>query len=336
MSGISLFSKQPELTPAQIKELRQTRVSFQDYLSKLQTDTTTDVQNKRVTPEGAKKIFNQIKTTQIWLASNPNANLNEILAKRDEITAEVRRILQVDMLLGYIYNGISASPIVIRKALDKKIIDSDKGAKLTALLNETKTWYNKNKDTLIPVDLQTKGQEIVNTFITIVPDRNAQTFLVSELQPIVFQSTSDARDRIAKEQISVDKNKAATVDVNEGVNTIIATCIQTFTGLFTAAFLIMCGSFAANFAIGRVPAYRVLYFIWGSLPPFAPFVLLYAIYKRLGEGRLPIYAILPLSIEPATTRFGKFLWYPFYWVPDAQAKSAYSAFQASLAETMSA
>jgi hypothetical protein len=305
-------------------------------LSKLQTDTTTDVQNKRVTPEGAKKIFNQIKIAQTWLASNPNANLNEILAKRDEITAESRRILQIDMSLGFMYNGILASPLVIEKAFNKKIIDSDKQAKLTALLKDTNTWYTKNKDTLIPVDLQTKGQEIVNTFITIVPDKNAQSFLVSELQPLVFQSTSDARDRVAKEQASLNKNKADTVDVNEGVNTIIATCIQTFIGLFVLAFLLMCGSFAANFAIGRVPAYRVLYFIWGALPPFAPFVLCYAIYKRLHDGRLPIYAMLPLSIEPATTRFGKFLWYPFYWVPDNEATSAYRAFQTSLAETMSA
>ena len=336
MSGISLFSKPPELTPQQIKELRQTRVNFQDYLSKLQTDTTTDVQNKRVTPEGAKRIFNQIKTSQVWLASNPNANLNEILAKRDEITAESRRILQVDMPLGYIYNGILAAPLIIEKGFNKKIIDSDKQAKLTALLNDTNTWYTKNKDNLIPVDLQTKGQEIVNTFTVIVPDRNAQSFLVSEMQPLVFQSTSEARDRIAIEQASVNKNKAANVDVNEGVNTIIATCIQTFTGLFVTAILIMCGSFAANFAIGRVPSYRILYFIWGALPSFAPFVLLYAIYKRIHDGRLPIYAILPLSIEPATTRFGKYLWYPFYWVPDAEAKSAYTAFQASLAGTMSA
>ena len=126
------------------------------------------------------------------------------------------------------------------------------------------------------------------------------------------------------------------MDVNEGINTILEVTIKTVVGLFTTAVLIMCGSFAANFAIGRVPAYRVLYFIWGALPPFAPFVLLYAIYKRLREGRLPIYAMLPLSIEPATTRFGKYLWYPFYWVPDAEAKSAYTAFQASLAETMSA
>jgi hypothetical protein len=336
MSGISLFSKQPELTPEQIKELRKTRVEFQDYLSKLQTDTTTDAEKKRVTPEGAKKIFNQIKLSQTWLASNPNANINEILAKRDEITAEANRVLKVDMTLGYIYNGIIASPIIIRKAIDKKIIDSDKGAKLTALLNDIKTWYDTNKDTLIPIDLQTKYREITNTFITIVPDQKAHIFFESELQPIVIQSTSDARDRIAKEEASLNRFKAANVDVNEGINTILEVTIKTVVGLFTTAVLIMCGSFAANFAIGRVPAYRALYFIWGALPPFAPFVLLYAIYRRLHDGRLPIYAILPLSIEPATTRLGKFLWYPFFWVPDAEAKSAYSAFQASLAETMSA
>jgi hypothetical protein len=190
--------------------------------------------------------------------------------------------------------------------------------------------------TVTSIDIQSKIQELQDKFNTLVSDPNAKNFMINELTQIVKQGAQEARLTVTKHEDDLKKVKDATVDINEGINTVLNTCIQTFVGLFVVAFLLMCGSFAANFAIGRVPAYRVLYFIWGSLPPFAPFVLLYAIYKRLSEGRLPIYAILPLSIEPATTRFGKFLWYPFYWVPDAQAKSAYSAFQASLAETMSA
>lgn len=43
-----------------------------------------------------------------------------------------------------------------------------------------------------------------------------------------------------------------------------------------------------------------------------------------------MYAILPVSIEMATTSFGRYLWYPFYWVPDQESNKTYNDFQDSL------
>ena len=93
---------------------------------------------------------------------------------------------------------------------------------------------------------------------------------------------------------------------------------------------LLSGSFAANFAIGRVPAYRVLYFLYGCIPIFTPLVLLYTIYKRIKDGRIPVYTMLPISIDPATTRLGRLLWRPFYWIPDQQAIDAFKHFNDSL------
>jgi len=335
MSWISNIFPQNQ-TPDQTAQIRKIRVEFQDFLNKTQTNVTSDARANRVTPEGANKVLNQIKIAQTWLSATPNANLNEVLAKRDEVSAEINRILTIDAPLGAFYNGTIAAPVIVDTALNKKLIDSTLKAKLLAESKNATTWYNENKDTATSIDVETKVQELQDKFNNLVTDSNAKTFMLNELKPILSQAAKDAKESITRQQNALDRNKAATVDVNEGINTILETTVKTVLGLFITAVLIMCGSFAANFAIGRVPAYRVLYFIWGALPPFAPFILLYAIYRRLHDGRLPIYAILPLSIEPATTRLGKYLWYPFFWVPDAEAKSAYSAFQASLAETMSA
>lgn len=333
---MSLFFRQPELTSEQIAQIRKARTDFQDFLTKTQTNTTSDATANRLTPEGAKSVLNQIKIAQTWLSSTPNANLNEILTKRDEIVAEINRVLTIDAPLGRFYNGTISAPVIINTAFNKKLIDSTLQAKLLAESTNTTAWYNKNMKTVTSIDIQSKIQELQDKFNTLVSDPTAKSFMINELTQIVNQGAQEARLTVTKHEDDLKKVKDATVDINEGMNTILNTCIQTFVGLFVVAFLLMCGSFAANFAIGRVPAYRVLYFIWGALPPFAPLVLLYAIYKRLRDGRLPIYAMLPLSIEPATTRLGKYLWYPFYWVPDNDATSAYKAFEASLKETMSA
>jgi len=43
-----------------------------------------------------------------------------------------------------------------------------------------------------------------------------------------------------------------------------------------------------------------------------------------------MYAILPISIEPASTRLGQFLWYPFYYVPDVEQATLYKQFQETI------
>jgi hypothetical protein len=58
--------------------------------------------------------------------------------------------------------------------------------------------------------------------------------------------------------------------------------------------------------------------------------ILTAIIKRIKDGPLHLYGILPTSIEPGSTRLGRLLWYPFYWQPDQAALDAYETFQKNL------
>jgi hypothetical protein len=140
------------------------------------------------------------------------------------------------------------------------------------------------------------------------------------------QLNSQLAEYVSKQK-EIDKQK---VDIKSSGQIVLGTALQVFCSLLFIAFCIMCGSFSANMAICRPPMYRVLYFIYGTIPIFAPFVLLYTIYKRIKEGRLSVYTILPISIEPATTQLGKVLWYPFYWIPDQHAIDEYNKFMVSL------
>jgi hypothetical protein len=106
--------------------------------------------------------------------------------------------------------------------------------------------------------------------------------------------------------------------------------MKVFLGSIIVAFCIVAGSLAANFAISRPPAYRILYFMYGCIPFFAPLVYMYTLYKRIAEGPISYYGILPLSVEPGITRLGKLLWYPFYYVPDSKAVESFDTFKASV------
>ncbi len=106
------------------------------------------------------------------------------------------------------------------------------------------------------------------------------------------------------------------------------TSVQTFTHTFTDTLfttgvtiliVLLCtlaGSFAANDAIGRSTFIRVVYFIYASIPIFAPFVFIYYIYRYL-KGRPPkFFAFLPLFVDDGTRPIlGKFL-APFAYIPD--------------------
>jgi hypothetical protein len=114
--------------------------------------------------------------------------------------------------------------------------------------------------------------------------------------------------------------------MQEGVDIVMNTALKVFLGFLLVAFCIVAGSLAANFAIGRSIAYRILYFVYGAIPLFSPFVYLYTLYRRVSDGRFSYYGILPVSIEAATTRLGTLLMYPFYYVPDHEAVKAYDDF----------
>jgi hypothetical protein len=143
--------------------------------------------------------------------------------------------------------------------------------------------------------------------------------------PSPTQTSSEARNMIKLENMAAEANTPASA-----TGIIMSTASQAFGTLFLIFLIVLGGSFAANLAIGRTVPYRVLYFLYGCIPFFSPFIILYVIYLRIRYGPVPLYGILPLSTEPATSRLGKILWYAFYWIPDGKSKELEEQFLKSL------
>jgi hypothetical protein len=322
------FSQGKEQNPELVKQVRQARIDYQDYLTKVQTNTNADVNTKRLTPESGKAILARIQSGFDWLKKNPNANFSEVLANYDSVQVEVKRIMETDGPKRGFYNKMEAISTISKDFLERKKITSSQVNQLEKLSEQEMKWYEKNSEKLTPVDLTQETIKINDLLITILPEKEVRDEFQGRLDALVSLSPGDLKDILAKADADIEKRKAMNIDVREGVSLALITAVQTVFALFLLTLALLGGSFAANFAIGRVPAYRILYFIWGTI--FFPLVYLYALYKRVREGPFSMYAVLPLTTEAATTRFGRFIQWPFYWVPDIYSNAACDEFQKAL------
>jgi hypothetical protein len=325
----TLFSKDiPK--GADINTIRDARTKYQDYLASVQANTNSDVSTNALTPETGSSIYKLIETSYDWLKKNPNANLNEILANQDAATVEVKRLVSVDIPKRKFNNTLLALPTILDKLVADKTITADKKSAFLPTIVSEQAWYTKNQSKASQIEYNQEFQKINDTITTTFVDHAVVNTIKTQLDAAQAIPTSQLNSQLAdydSKQKALENQK---VDIQNSGQIIISTALKVFGSLLLIAFCIMCGSFAANMAIGRPPMYRVLYFIYGAIPFFAPFVLIYTIYKRIKEGRISVYTILPTSIEPATTRLGKILWHPFYWIPDQHAIDEYNAFMDAL------
>lgn len=323
-------------TPEQIEALRKNRQEYMDYLTNQQTNIKAAVEKKEITPESGSAVLNVIKKAEDWLTKNPNADLNTVLANREGTNKEIQRILQTDMWKKIVFIITLYYPTTVKEAEQKKIIKPEIVPKLEAITSDLKSWYKKNKDTANPIDFAQQIQEWDKKQKEIIGDPSAEEYIRNKLQEAFRKSPEEVEKLRQQEEKKIIDIQDQNIDLAKGFQTAMSTATTVFWSFLFAFLCIMSGSFAANMAIGRPPAYRVLYFLYGAIPIFAPFVLLYTIYRRIKEGRLPMYAVLPLSVEPATTRLGRFLWYPFYYLPDQEAVDMFNKFQESLKKAATA
>jgi len=319
-----------KLSTDNINAIRAARVKYQDYLVNIQTNTQSDVSNNALTPETGSAIYKLIQASYLWLQKNPNSSLNEVLANQDSATAEIKRLMRVDIPKRKFNNTLIALPAILDRLVADKTITADKKAAFLPTITSEKAWYKTNQATASDIDFTMEFQKINDNITTTFVDQVAVSAIQSQLDAAQSVPTSQLRSKLSQEDNAEKALQKQTVSATQTGQTILNTTITVFINLFIISLCIMCGCFAANLAIGRLPMYRVLYFVYGSLPMCAPFVLLYVIYKRMTEGQFRIYSLVPCSIEPSTTRLGKILWSPFYWIPDQYAIDEYNKYIASI------
>jgi hypothetical protein len=330
----NLFSRRTT-SVEEVKEQRNARVEYQNYLTRVQTNTTTDVRNQKLTPESGQEVLTRIQQALDWLDKNPNASFNEVLAKRDSTSADIDRILKTDAPKRELKNQIDALPTIADALKTNNIITESDKTKLEALAKEQLRWFEKNQKTATVIALSQESIKLNDQVQTILVETPKVQRVREELQKVKDLAPGEVASLTAQEQTRLIELKNINYGAADAVQDAKSIAVKTVLILVLVFACLLAGSLAANAAIGRYPVYRILYFIYGCIPIFAPFVYIYTILQRINNGRLPYYAVLPLTIEPATTTLGKFFLWPFYWVPDADAVAAHDKFVASLTTAIS-
>jgi len=312
----TLFSKP---TKDELNNVRDARVKYQDYLANTKTNALTDVNNNALSPETGSSIIAIIQTAYTWLQKNPNANLQEIMANQDTTTAEIKRLIGTDAPKRQMKNTLIIIPVVVNSLVKDNKLTSDKAKILTSFIDTQNYWYKQNNEKASVIDYSQEMLKINDKITSTIVDANNIKIIKDAIKQAENTTSSQLQSEIAKKEAQQKKLDEENPNINSGLSIMTNTAIQVFIQLLIVLLCLMGGSFAANFAIGRIPPYRVLYFIYGAVPYIAPFVIIYTVYRRIMEGRMTFYAFLPISIEPATTRLGRFLWFPFYWIPDQHA-----------------
>lgn len=324
------FSRKEKQTPDEVNKIRAARTEYQDTLTSLQTNVQTDIQNKALTPESGQLVLAEIQKAYTWLQKNPNANLLEVYANRDATTTEITRILNVDKPKKEFQNQILALPTLADEAVTKDLITKNQVAKVKHLSETEQAWFTKSAATATALDFQQEELKLKTQLQEILQKADLIQMFTEKLNAVKTAQPSALKSELVTREQKAKEAHNAEVHIDEGVDVVWKTALKVFFGLLVFAICIFAGSLVANQAIGRSRAYRILYFMYGALPIFVPFVLFYILYSRLRFGPIPYYAILPLTIEPATTRLGRLFLFPFYWIPDDTSRQMTRAFMDSI------
>jgi hypothetical protein len=314
------FSK--EKSPEELKEIRQIRIEYQDYLNNIRSKVTADTNSKVLTPESGILVLNQVQKGFDWLKTNPNASFNEVLANYDAVQNECKRIISTDKPKREFSNFIKIIPVASEKFYTDKKIDKVASNRLKEVASEAQTWYNKNSVTANEIQFSEQRLQINNSLTEILPETVIRDEFKQILESGLNYAPDDLQNTIAATEKAIQKKKDIIKDSSDSVTLVMGVALKTFLIGLLISFFILGGSLAANLAIGRDPIYRILYFIYGAV--FFPVPIVTAIYKRFADGYFKIYSTLPVTQSVSDS------WSPFIWIADNASDVAKKSFEDSL------
>jgi hypothetical protein len=284
------------------------RTEFRRYLNEMAVRIQEGVNKETVSAESGKWALDEIQKAQDFLAKHPNADQRALTQRSDEVTFKIKNIEESQSPIKRAFRIINELPKEIEEMLAKEIIPSTNRRPALKIVDDLKVWVSQN-------NYATKGEWELKLNTT-------QAELDAWIPSGQKRQELENQQKIEEESF---RWKRLFASIFETAGKVIGT-------LFYIMLCLVAGSLAANDAIGRDRMYRVFYFIWGFL--FAPFVLIYYLFRWF-KGTSPyLYKLLPVTTTLAETSLGKFFTYPFYYIEDENARKKTEEFLSSLAEAI--
>jgi hypothetical protein len=321
-SGVRSATYNPEAERAyeeQKKEANEAKKSIRDALTKNQMEVSKLAANPNAPPASVKEAQSLIDGLLKFMNDNPELKASDYKDKYQQFTEVFQKTLEKLKLLTTIQDSLARYELAIQDAESKKQLVSGKKAPLEQKLKEIKTFI-ATPEKKTTTEIQTKFELWKKEFELSAKDANVN--IEQRQDPAVLKQEIANREQAEKQKFSFSRF----------MGTVQTTATTIITSLFYIMFCLVMGMLAANDAIGREPAYRILYFLYGCI--FAPFLLFYYVY-RWYKGTAPkIYTLLPYTQTKAETSLGRFFKFPFTYQEDKVARDLMVDFLRQSAEAV--
>ncbi len=275
-----------------------------------------------------------IKDAQKWLSSNLQASEQAYKSKLEELKKQEQQIRDINIHLFVTSCYVKVMKLMLQQFETKKLLNAKDRAQYKEYLDEIEAFDTKVSKQTNPELAELKV--FVNQFSDKLKNFSEKRG-ISEQQSDLLRTAFANPEKFEKD-VGVLEQQAEAVKAEEEkkfsfqrfTKKVGSTAKSVIGGLFYLMFCLTIGMLAANQAIGREPAYRILYFIYGAI--FAPFLVFYYLYLWFNDKSPKIYTLLPLTQRVAETTIGRVFLFPFAYKEDKTARDLLVEFLTQSAE----
>ena len=297
----------------------QKNAQAQDNLSKLSS-------NPNVSKSSVKELQTLIDGMTKYLTDNPEASPSDYSDKYIQFTDNVKAAIAKSDLIIRINAVLTLYTASISDADSKKQLQAAKKKELEDKLAEMKTIVD-GAEKRSQSDLQSSFEQWNKEYVERLKTAGIAVSAAKDPKAIEQQAKEKEQEVQARKE-----NERKQFSFSRFAGRVSSTAGSVVSSLLYVMICLVMGMLAANDAVGREPAYRILYFFYGFI--FAPFLIFYYFY-RWYQGTAPkIYTLLPYTQTNAETSIGRFFLFPFYYQEDKVARDLMVDFLSKSAEAV--
>jgi hypothetical protein len=315
----SIFAPKQTYSVDEQNKIRENRLNFNDIIQNNHKRALDSKEKAELTPESAERILDLNAEAIKWLTENASASILEIQAYQDKYKTDVKNVFESDIIKATFVGFYKGLLLTIEK--NDKLFSANEKKLLTAESAAAESWFEQNKLTANRIQLEQYIFNAQTRTVEAMENTGTKKILTEFFEDLKKKKPAkivDDLEKIREARETVENNR---FDFSVVFDTAWTTALKVILGFVIFLVFLFSGSLAANSVIYRSVSVRVLYFIYGMFPLFIIPIFIYFAIKRVREGPLRFYGVLPIiesteEIENARSFFDYYLRALVVYYPD--------------------
>jgi hypothetical protein len=315
----SIFAPKQIYSVDEQNKIREIRRNFNDVIQNYHKRSLELKEKSELTPESTERILSLNNEALDWLSHNPSASILELQSRQDKYTTEVKDVLETDRIKAIFIGFYKGLLYAIEK--NDKIFNAKEKKKLTEESAAAESWFGQNKLKANRIQLEQYIFNAQTRTVQAMENTTSKKILMSVFEDLKKKNPAkivNDLEKIKEARETLENNR---FDFGVIFDTALGTATKVILGFLIFLIFLFSGSLAANSVIYRSISVRVLYFIYGMFPLFVIPIFIYFAIKRVREGPLQFYGVLPIiesteEIENTRSFFDYYLRTLFVYYPD--------------------